>query len=847
MLGAIPKGERGVFFSNVSFPVVAALMAILLNSTEVSAAIPVSVSETLAAHCVQCHGPEKSKGDLRLDTLAGDFDDRTEANAWLEVRTRVNLGEMPPDEEDALAVDAITEISQFVTEGLRQAERRSRGAGGDANIRRLNRREYAQTIEDLLEITFLPGESPLDLLPPDGSAEGFDKVGGALFLDPSLMSSFYQVARRVADVALVEGPPDYPTEVMRLEYEDMADSRAIGYLTTRLGLQAVEGGVRLVEGQTRSFGMLRYPGRRDNNVAPVSGFYRFTVRASGAPGADGEAPILKLEHKHPDDSMRILMEIPIEAPWDAPQEYTVVVPRDTLGGELEISMVNAARLTMLDMPTIHFNQRNRDLGGKDFAEVIRLAGRKAAEGWSAPGGTIDPDKLDLTQHPRLFLDYLEVEGPLYDSWPPPSHQSIVFDGPLGDRDPEAYAREIFARFLPKAWRRPVESDEIEPIVGLVSSELDAGASFIEALRVGLTAALTSPQFLFLGESMDGADRASFALAERLAAFLWGSMPDEALSQAARRGVLAADTELRSQVDRMLADPKRERFVRDFATQWLRVEDILAFTPDPQIYREFDAELAKAAIEEPVAFFAEALERDLPLSTFLNSDFVMVNQRLAEHYGFDGVRGKGFRPMALPRDSERGGLLGMMGVHLAGSDGIRTKPVSRAAYVREVLFNDPPDPPPPNAGEIEPNIEGENLSVRDRLLQHQEIESCAACHRSLDPYGLALENFNVVGSWRDHQDGEDFRRRDPPDIDASGLLPNGVPFADFFQFRERLLGQEDRLRRGLAEKLLVYGLGRPISPADDAALIEITDRTRAQGDSLRALIHALVQSSVFREL
>ena len=347
--------------------------------------------------------------------------------------------------------------------------------------------------------------------------------------------------------------------------------------------------------------------------------------------------------------------------------------------------------------------------------------------------------------------------------------------------------------------------------------------------------------------MDGADRASFALAERLAAFLWGSMPDEALSQAARRGVLAADTELRSQVDRMLADPKRERFVRDFATQWLRVEDILAFTPDPQIYREFDAELAKAAIEEPVAFFAEALERDLPLSTFLNSDFVMVNQRLAEHYGFDGVRGKGFRPMALPRDSERGGLLGMMGVHLAGSDGIRTKPVSRAAYVREVLFNDPPDPPPPNAGEIEPNIEGENLSVRDRLLQHQEIESCAACHRSLDPYGLALENFNVVGSWRDHQDGEDFRRRDPPDIDASGLLPNGVPFADFFQFRERLLGQEDRLRRGLAEKLLVYGLGRPISPADDAALIEITDRTRAQGDSLRALIHALVQSSVFREL
>lgn len=187
---------------------------------------------------------------------------------------------------------------------------------------------------------------------------------------------------------------------------------------------------------------------------------------------------------------------------------------------------------------------------------------------------------------------------------------------------------------------------------------------------------------------------------------------------------------------------------------------------------------------------------------------------------------------------------MMGVHLAGSDGVRSKPVSRAVYVREVLFNDPPDPPPPNAGEIEPNIKGENLTVRDRLLQHQQIEACASCRRSLDPYGLALENFNVIGTWRDQQDGENFRGSNTPTIDPSGKLPNGDSFATFAEFRALLVGQADRFRRALAEKMLVYALGRPVEPTDDSTLSAAVQSMKANGDTFQSLIKSLVASPQF---
>ncbi|MEQ9407571.1 MAG: DUF1592 domain-containing protein [Fuerstiella sp.] len=808
------------------------------------------ITPALRKHCLKCHGPDTAEAQLRIDRLTPDLSDRDNALAWIEIRNAINLGEMPPDGEPQLPAEIIRHTSHWVTQQLRTVERSQLGAGDQVLLRRLNRHEYTNTVADLLLMKFPTGESPLDTLPPDGTAEGFDKVSAALLLDPSLMSQYYRVARRIADRAIVDGPPAFPTERMRLEFEDIADSHAIGYLVRRLGMKTVPGGLQLVEGGTRSFGMLRYPGRRDQNVAPVNGFYRFTIRAGGAIGENGETPVIRLSQNHPDDSMRTIMDVSVTAEWDDPKEYSVTIARNSLGGELSIRILNEVSLYMGQRPGENFRRRNTEAGQQgDFTQTLRLAGRQVAEGWGGDRSTPDPEKLDVTRYPRVFLDYLEVEGPLYDHWPPQSHTMLLFRGDAKAADEPAYAREIFTRFLPRAWRRPVSDAEIEPILQVVQTELNSGETFHEAIRTGLTAALTSPKFLYLAENSAGSESATrtlndYEIASRLSYFLWNSMPDDALFRAAANGELRDSGILEAHVDRMLADPKADRLVDGFARQWLRTDSFLDFTPDTNLYRDYDAKLADAVVREPLEFFRTILQNDLSVLNFIDSDFVVVNDRLARHYGLDGVDGPEFRNVALPADSRRGGLLAMAGVHQAGSDGIRTKPVSRAVYVREVLFNNPPDPPPPNVGEVEPNINGQRLTVRERLLQHQQVAACASCHRALDPFGLALENFNVIGTWRDRQDGENFRGDHRPVIDAGGRLPNGREFHNFDEFRQLLLEQSDRFRRCLAEKMLLYALGRPVSPGDDQVLTQAVADMKAGDDTLRALIKSLVSSRAF---
>lgn len=823
-----------------------------------AAEIPPNVLPALKEHCLGCHGPDAAEANLRIDLLTSDLADRENALKWIEIRNAINLGEMPPDGESPLPIEILSQTSEWVSQSLKQIDRSRSRSDEQTMLRRLNRHEYTHTISDLLSMKFPSGESPLNTLPPDGTAEGFDKVSSALMLDPSLMTHYYHVARHIAERAIVDGPPEYPTETMRLEFEDIPDSHAIGYLVTRLGLNPVPGGLEMIEGGTRSFGMLRYPGRKDNNVAPTNGFYRFTIRAGASPGKDGEVPRIRLRHDHPDDSMQTIMEFDVTAAWDNPKEQTVVIPRDTLGGEVKVEILNETKLYMGQRPGEDFMRRIGEVGSQqNFQESLRLAGRKIAEGWGGDRSTPDPEKLNLTEFPRVFLDYLEVEGPLYDQWPPKSHSTLfsVVEPAANDLDD---AKKIFTQFLPRAWRRPVEPSELAAILNVVQTELDNGESFHEAIRVGLTASLTSPNFLYLIEQTTSDDDPSddvtsdddtehlddHAIANRLSYFLWSSMPDDDLFRAAQAGELAAPSNRREQVDRMLADPKIERLVESFAGQWLQTNTFLDFTPDPHLYRDYDDALAEAVAREPLEFFREILLHDRSVLNFLNSDFIVINERLAEHYELDGITGDHYRVVPLPQTSVRGGLLAMAGVHQAGSDGIRTKPVSRAVYVRDVLFNNPPDPPPPNAGEVEPNIRGENLTVRERLVQHQQIEACASCHRSLDPYGLALENFNVIGAWREAQDGENFRGRNRPPIDASGRLPNGNKFADFREFRQQLLLQSDRFRRALAEKLLIYAFGRPVDPADDALLSQAVNDMKAQGDTLRALIQSIVSSEAF---
>lgn len=799
-----------------------------------------TIAPFLKQHCEACHGPKKQEGKLRLDTLSADFSPER-ARVWVEVMDKMNLGEMPPEDQPKPDAAAQQNVVKWIAAELRGAERAARGVHGRVVLRRMNRVEYANTIRDLLGMTFLPGESPVEFLPPDGRAEGFDKVASALMLDPSLLEKYYEVAQRIAEKAIVTGPPEFATQRTRFELEDTAKRNSIRYQCDEPGFHCREKDIVLMEGGTRSFDDLFYPGTKRKRI-PIKGMYAVRARVGADPGERGEPVMMQISR---DNAEGVLLKTAVTATEAEPQVYEVVMPLGVDGGEFGVRILNG---TQFRVHTSAFGLMTQaiDKAGdaKDYAAIMRLKGRMLAEG-ILDGGAPNPKAVDIKKLPKLFVDWIEIEGPLYEQWPPKSHQALFFKGPDAPQD-LGYAREIFTRFMPKAYRREVAKEEVEPIVELVKQELDRGTKFEEAIRVGLSAVLTSPSFVYLFEPSGPNQRKlkDHELATRLSYFLWSSMPDAPLLGLAASGKLRDKAVLEQQVDRLLADPKSKSLVDGFGSQWLRTDEFRNFKPDEKLYRAYNDALGAAMVTQTLAFFEHVLRNDLSVLSFLDSDFTLLNEPLAKFYGIEGVTGPEFRVVKLPPGSPRGGLLGQAGVMMRGSDGARTKPVTRGVYVREVLFNDPPDPPPPNVGEIEPNIQGKNLSVRDRLLAHQKIEACAACHRGIDSYGLALENFNVIGLWRAEQDGEDFKGNNRPKIDASGKLPNGKSYATFAEFKALLLQQDERLRRALAEKMFAYALGRPAEAADRSTIDAMTKAMVDGKDTFRSLIKGLVTSEAF---
>jgi mono/diheme cytochrome c family protein len=807
----------------------------------------------LTRHCVECHGPDKQEGSLRLDSLAGDFTDGRAAAAWTEVMDRLNLGEMPPPEEPRPSGEEQREVVRWIVSRLSATAQTHRGPR--ATMRRLTRTEYSHTVRELLRVQFLPGDDPTELLPPDGTADGFDKLGAALAIDPSLMEAYLDVAARIAEKAVLSGDvsrPPVPTERHRFEYEHTPIHPY--EITTRPWTVVRPDGLELMSGAAGSKNGLRHS--HNKKMVPVKGRYVVRVQAGASPGRRGKPVVMSIWRGGVGQT---LLQCEVQAPIDKPQAYEVTLPLEPEGSDdLNVLIVNGASFTVAnEMAHQMENQVQRALEAGEARTAGRLRAQMRAEGtvWM---NRPNPATLETKDLPRLFLDYIEIEGPLYDRWPPESHETVLFAGPEAAKTID-YARQIFARLLPRAYRRPVTAEEVETIVRVAAAEMTAGEPFEASVRAGLVAMLCSPSFLYLFDAAaadanaNGSMLDDFQLAARLSYFLWSSLPDEELTRLASEGRLRDPAARQSQAARMLADAKAEALVTDFAAQWLRVSEFDRFAPDRELYPLFYQPemlgLDEDLKAEPLAFFREVLSNDLSVLSFLDANWTMANRRTARLYGLPALEGDRLRRVPLPPELHRGGLLGMAGLHRAGSDGNRTKPVYRGKYVLEVLFNDPPDPPPPNAGDVEPNVEGKNLSVRQRLQQHRQVATCAACHQNIDPYGLALENFGAIGQWREHQDGEVrnwWARGGPPPIDPNGTLPNGRRFTTFAEFKQALLEQQDRFRAALAEKLTIYALGRRLDPSDRPMIEQLVARMKPGGDTLRSLIEGIVAHKAFRQ-
>ncbi|MEL6108982.1 MAG: DUF1592 domain-containing protein, partial [Planctomycetota bacterium] len=412
----------------------------------------------------------------------------------------------------------------------------------------------------------------------------------------------------------------------------------------------------------------------------------------------------------------------------------------------------------------------------------------------------------------------------------------------------------------------VTANELEPFMDLARAELEAGSGLERVLKTTLIGILCSPKFLFLHEksidassdhsSSNVAARALSPLeyASRMSFLLWSSQPDDELLSVAAANKLSNSERRRTQINRMLRDPRCQGFLDGFARQWLKVEGFNQFPPDERIFPSFYATefrgLDSDLIDQPLEMIRELIRSDESVLELLDSDWTMLNERLARYYGINGVEGDAFRRVRLSaRDAAiRGGLLGMAGIHRWGSDGSRTKPVERGKYILDVLFNDPPPPPPPNAGEVEPNLRGQKLTVRERLSKHREQTTCNHCHRRIDPYGLAMENFNTIGLWRELEDGEKPIEQwgdERPAIDPSGKLMNGTEFEDFVEFKAAVMGQKERFVRGLTEKLLAYALARSVEPGDRILVDAIVQRAEKENYTFRSILTSIIESKVFR--
>jgi hypothetical protein len=455
--------------------------------------------------------------------------------------------------------------------------------------------------------------------------------------------------------------------------------------------------------------------------------------------------------------------------------------------------------------------------------------------------------------PALWIDWVEWEGPLPHSLGKDAYSSIFFKGTHAIRD-ENYAREIITRFARRAFRNAEPKPSyLEKLTGHFRDRINSGESFEEALKTPLSIVLASPSFLYMSEpSSETQERKALSgreLATRLSYFIWSAPPDDELLRLGESNELLQKDVLIRQANRLLASAKSKAFLAGFLHQWLQMERLDFFQFNPRLYPSFDDSVKRAAREEVFETFATVLRENISLGSLLKCDFVVINDVLADYYGIADVKGSGFRKVRVPENTPRGGLLGMAAILAMGSDGERSSPVERGAWVLRKLLHKPPPPAPANVPQLSRHA-GKLLPARDLLVAHMEEPQCAQCHRRIDPIGFGLEQFNAVGLWRDTEyteiaNNNQVKKSQEHPIDATGSLPDGTAFNGFHQLREAIATQQDAFTRGMIEPLIAYALGRPFGFSDETLASEMLSQSQSANSTLRSLIHLLVASDTFR--
>lgn len=827
------------------------------------------IAPFVKTHCVRCHGPEKKEGNFRVDqNLKNEFLDPATKEKWGEVVNVLNSHEMPPEGEPQPKPDEVAKVVDWITEQMVRAELVRRD--GQIVLRRLNRDEYRNTIRDLIGIDFDVAAFPLD--PASG---GFDNNGKALTMSPLLTELYLDAARKILDRALVEG--DQPPAIKWRFEIDSGDNDSNRKIYDKQNV-IVNGGNNPVKD---GFKVLHHDNwdkhlNARGYALKHEGEYIIRIRAAGfVPKRDAvvesarkalqdrfdkqmkENP--KGEKYHREHMERDLKHFQTDRMYDYGSPRLKLI--QNLGGQPKV-------LAEFDVDATLDKPREYEIRARFTTEQAGLtieyayAIPRVLENFWFQGH-------DVFARPELYVDWFEIEGPVYESWPPPSHRRLLGDSlPSKDKERDT-AKAIIGRFLRSAYRRPVTPAEIDEKLKLFDLVRADSPSFVQAIKTPLIAAMASPHFLYLAEPVAHAARVrpttattanrtstdarepralqDHELAARLSYFLWSSMPDDELVKLADTSKLRDAKTLTAQVNRMLSDPKSESFVRNFAGQWLGLREVGANPPASDLYPQYDRHLETSITDESRAFFAEILKHDLSVLNFVGSDFVVINERLARFYGIPDVRGDEFRRVAVPDGVHRGGIVTQASMLTITSNGTRTSPVKRGTWVLKNVLGIDPGLPVANAGDIAPKVPGiDKATVRKRLEIHRTLPQCARCHSKIDPLGFALENFNAAGEWRE-QEGFGYKgriERNDPKIDAASKLPDGTAIDGVDELRTVLRQREDLFLNCLAGKLLTYALGRELGIADQPTVKAAVAHTKKNDYTLRSLIQFIVTSEPF---
>jgi uncharacterized protein DUF1592/uncharacterized protein DUF1588/uncharacterized protein DUF1585/uncharacterized protein DUF1587/uncharacterized protein DUF1595/cytochrome c len=870
-------------------------------------------------HCTSCHNGLDRQGGLDLKVLRYTPDDAENFALWVKIHDRVQAGEMPPKDADRPSAADSSAFVKALEASLVAADKQVVARDGRASQRRLNRYEFESAVRDLLRAPWLAVKNEL---PEDGEAELFNKIGDALDVSHVQITRFMQAAntamRQVMTVELLRQELPPPTTVRFWARQESTLTRTFhGGAGGRFNRQSPERSTFPVlgfEGQPdvrarrapltvgdsdpavrelEAVGWNRgnyHPFHTiwNNFRAPVAGKYR--VRWCGYTIWTGPHGVSAADVGGADENHR-----KPKGRWNSPDGDTVSRGRRnesiTVYAQGPIDVRRVGQFDLTPEPTVY------DLGEITLLQNESLVTDAARFFRDRPGSAGNP-LAQRDGQPAVAFRWMEIEGPLYDDSSTAGYRTLFGDLPLArnpkgeialtilssskergpqgaggygnivrtedcpvavvSKEPRQDAERLLRAFLGRAYRRPVHESELQRYLALVMHEMNGGHDFAYSMLAGYTAIICSPPFLFLEEEPGRLN--AYALASRLSFFLWNSPPDEPLLARARAGELVRSDVLHSEVERMLSDPRSRRFLEAFLDYWLDLRKHDATTPSNTLYPDYylDEELVEASLDESRLFFTELLERDLPARTLIDSDFTYLNERLAKHYGISGVEGGRMRRVSLPTSSVRGGVMTQAIVLKVTANGTTTSPVVRGKWISERMLGQIVPPPPSGVPAVDPDTRGA-VTIRQQLEKHRADVSCAVCHDKIDPQGFALENFDVMGGWRDRYRGD--AKDKVPEIglgkngwpfdfhyalavESQGRLPDGRTFNDVREFKRLMIQDQPQIARNLARHLLVCATGARIRFSDRAAVEQILQQTTASDYGVRSLVHAIAQSDLF---